>query len=236
MMFSTVLRPAAWLLGGMHALTLTAAAQTTVLDEGSFRISVNGAEVGTETFSIRQNGTGAGAVIVAEGRITMDGGRGGEESRSRLSSTASLKPSDYLLRVEGGEPQTVQGSLRGNRFTAQISSPAGERMREYAAAEGAVLVDEGFAHHYYFLARQMGGSPVQVPLIIPRESRQVAAQVTPRGTDRIQIEGRMLEARLFTVQPLGGTERQVWSDERGRILRVEITARGFVAQRTAVPR
>ena len=30
-------------------------AQTTTLDEGSFRISINGKEVGTETFSIRQD-------------------------------------------------------------------------------------------------------------------------------------------------------------------------------------
>ena len=37
------------------------AAQTVVLDEGTFRLQVAGKEVGTETFTIRQNGTGDNA-------------------------------------------------------------------------------------------------------------------------------------------------------------------------------
>ena len=47
------------LFGLLTALSSTTLkAQTVTLDEGSFRLRVGGQEVGTETFNIRQNGTG----------------------------------------------------------------------------------------------------------------------------------------------------------------------------------
>ncbi|NIP78666.1 MAG: hypothetical protein GWM90_05455, partial [Gemmatimonadetes bacterium] len=50
--------------------TLAAAdaqAQTTVIDEGTFRLSVRGTPVGTETFTIRRSGSGENTTTVAQG-------------------------------------------------------------------------------------------------------------------------------------------------------------------------
>jgi hypothetical protein len=38
------------------------------------------------------------------------------------------------------------------------------------------------------------------------------------------------------VQPAGGTERHVWVDALNRVLRVDIPARGYRAERTRIPR
>ncbi|MFP4622665.1 MAG: hypothetical protein ACLFRX_00655, partial [Gemmatimonadota bacterium] len=60
-------------------------AQTTVVDEGTFRLHIRDTPVGTETFTIRRSGSGAGAATAAQGRVVLDSG---ERTRS-------------LLRLEG---------------------------------------------------------------------------------------------------------------------------------------
>src|SRR5690606_11819836 len=214
-----------------------ARAQTISLDEGAFRIIMGGREVGRETFVIRQSGSGSGAVIIAQGRVVLDTIGGAAELSPSLEVVgASLRPAAYQVEVRGPDAQRIAGRLVGGRFSARIVSAAGEQMREYLASDGAVLLDETIAHHYYFLARRLDGAPFRVPVIIPRQSRQVSAGVTPRGTENIVIGGERVQARRMSVEPASGAVRHVWVESQGRVLRVEIPARGYVAERTAGPR
>lgn len=227
-------------IAALAALALSAGglnAQTTTLDEGSYRISIGGKEVGTETFSIRQNGTGEGAVIIAVGRVVLDAEKGPQEVSSELQvGGRTLRPAAYEVRVQGSGAERITGRVVGGRFSAQIVSPAGESMREYLAGDGAILADDGVAHHYYFLARRLTGASARIPLIIPRQSRQVIAQVTATDDVSTVIGGEKLDARRLSVTPGNGQERLVWIDAEGRVLRMEVPASGFVAVRTAVPK
>jgi hypothetical protein len=212
-------------------------AQTVTLDEGSFRISVGGREVGTEVFSIRQNGNGQNAVIIAVGRVVLDGDKGPQELSSELQvAGGSLRPAAYEVRVQGADAEQIKGRVVGGRFSAQIVSPAGEMMREYLAGDGAVVSDEGVAHQYYFLARRADGKSARIPLIIPRMNRQVVAQVTFGGPEKIAIAGRSYDGQKYTIAAPGTPTREVWVDGEGRVLRLEITDRKFVAQRVAAPK
>ncbi len=212
-------------------------AQTVTLDEGSFRISVAGKEVGTEVFSIRQNGSGQNAVIIAVGRVVLDGDKGPQELSSELQvAGGSLRPAAYEIRVQGADAEQIKGRVVGGRFSAQIVSPAGEMMREYLAGDGAVVSDDGVAHQYYFLARRADGKSARIPLIIPRLSKQVIAQVTHGGSEKIAIAGRSYEAQKYTVTAAGTPSREVWVDAEGRVLRLEINDRKLVAQRVAPPK
>lgn len=236
------IRPAARSAAVTLALAMLAAAatpawpQAVTLDEGVFRIAIAGRDAGSETFSIRLSGSGAGATIVAAGRIAVETGRGGEQITTQLQLTAERRLTDYQLRAEGAEPERVAGQVQGNRFTAQVVSPRGERMREYIVGARSVLLDPGIAHQYYFVAREAGESGAQVPLIIPREGRQVQANVVAGGTSNVQIEGTSVTARVLRIQIPGEQERTVWVDARDRVLRVEVPAAGYVAQRTTLPR
>jgi len=215
----------------------SAGAQTVTLDDGAFRLSVAGKEVGTETFTIRQNGSGEGAVIIAVGRVVLDADRGQQEVSSELQVAArSLRPAAYEVRVQGDGAQRITGRVVGGRFSAQIVSPAGESMREYLAGDGAVLADDGVAHHYYFLARRLEAGAARVPVIIPRQNRQVIARVAVVGKERLTVGGQTLEARKVSVAPAGTSERFVWIDSQGRVLRLEIPSTGFVAARVAAPK
>ena len=211
-------------------------AQTTTVDEGVFRIMVGGSEVGMETFSIKRNGSGEGAVTIAQGRIVLDRARAGEEVTTALEVTGpALRPAAYQVTVRGADQQKIYGRLVGGRFRAQILSSAGEMMREYLAGEGALVVDEGVAHQYYFMAQRPDVERFTVPIIVPRQNRQLSAQVTSRGTESVQVAGQSVQARHLVVEPSEGAASHVWVDAQGRVLRVDVPDRSYSAVRTALP-
>ena len=211
-------------------------AQTTTLDEGTFRLLVGGREAGTETFSIRQSGSGERSVVIAQGRIVLvDGGDGEQVTSSLQLSGAPLRPAAYDLQVEGGDTERIAGRVVGGRFSARIVRPSGEQMREYLVSDGAVIADEGVAHQYYFLAQRVGSEGGRIPLVLPRSSRQVWAEVSVASPESIQVAGRTVQARRLDIAPEGGAAARVWIDGEGRVLRVAIPANDFVAERTAVP-
>jgi len=210
-------------------------AQTGVEDEGTFEILVNGRPVGTEEFSIRQSGFGANAEFIAIGRVQVVLPSGSLELTPRLRSAGfQADPVTYEVTITGDAPRRIVGTVGGGRFSARIVTPVGEQLREYVASSGATVLDEGIAHHYYFLARRTRSG--RIPVLIPRENRQVMAEVIDRGEERLTIRGA--EATLFRllVRPDGGDDRHVWVDTLGRVIRVEIPDRNYVAIRTEVPR
>ena len=225
-----------WLAGLLAAAGAPLAAQTETLDEGTFRIMVSGAEVGMETFSIRRSGSGPDAVVMAKGRVVLDASRGGQQIQANVQLAGpTLRPAAYEVEVRGGDAQGIRATVRGSRVSARITSSAGENMREYLVSDGAVLVDEGVAHQYFFLARRATGSTTNIPIVMPRQSKQVTASVTARGEESIQIGGKAVHARHLVVQPAGSAAVDVWADAEGRVLKVEIPSRNYVAVRTALP-
>lgn len=216
------------LLGGVGA----AHAQTTVLDEGTFRLSVRGSAVGTETFNIRQTGAGAAATVVAQGRITLDSG---DQTRALLQVDGpGLRPAAYQIEATGPERITVRGQAAGNRFRAQVVSAAGESMREYLIGQGAIVLDDGVAHHHHFLAA-LPADARSVPIIVPRQNRQVTATLRDGGRETIEVAGQKVSARRIAIEPTGLPPRTVWVDDQGRVLRLSIPDQGYLAERTALP-
>lgn len=226
------------ILSGLLLLGTAApvAGQTAAIDEGTFRILIGGREVGVETFSIRQNGAGADAVIIAQGSLTLDAATGGNEVRANVQLSSGLRPVAYDVELRGGDARQIRGTITGRRASSRTVSGGGqEQWKEYLVTDGAVLLDDGMAHHYYFIARRVADGATQVPVMNPRESRQVQATVTAAGQESVSAGGATTAARRITVQPSGGDIRTVWVDDRGRVLRVEIPARNYVAVRAALP-
>jgi hypothetical protein len=222
-------------LAATLAASVPVAAQTVSLDEGTFRLLVGGREVGIETFTIRQNGTGADAVIIAQGRVVLDRNGGNEVIANVQLAGAGLRPVAYDLELRGGDARRIRGSVTGNRAAARTVSPTGETMREYLVTDGAVVLDDGVAHHYYFIAQRAAAGATRTPIMIPRESRQLQATITAGGTETVNAGGGTVQARRLTVETPGGDTRHVWVDGRGRVLRVEVPGRDYVAVRTTLP-
>jgi hypothetical protein len=230
------MRTATWLAGTLGLLLAgPAAAQTVRVDEGTFRLLVGGREVGVETFSIRQNGVGADAVLIAQGRVVLETNGGREIVAHVQLAGAGLRPVAYDLELRGDGARRIRGSVSGSRAAARTSSPSGETMREYLVTDGAVIVDDGVAHHQYFLALRAAAGATAAPIMNPRESRQVQATIRFAGEESISAGGTTVVARRLDVQPAGGDARSVWIDGEGRVLRVEVPARSYVAVRTTLP-
>ena len=233
MLHGTRIRNASW---GVALLVLTAIpAHAQRTDEGTFDVRIDGQRAGTEEFSIRQTGTGSGAETVATGRVRLRMPGGTLDITPRLRTTgANGDPVAYQVDVEGDAPRKIVGSVAGGRFSARISSPSGEQLREFVASTGAVVLDEDVAHHYALLAeRQRQG---RVPILVPRNNRQVLATVQNRGEESVEVAGQQVRATHLVIRPDGGSERHVWIDSANRVLRVEIPERNYLATRTSVPR
>lgn len=217
------------------ALAAPLGAQSAVDDAGTFRILVEGREVGTEEFQIRQTGVGANAEVVATGRVRVALPSGSLELTPRLrASGLRSDPVAYEIAIGGDSPRRIVGSVGSGRFSARIASPTGEQLREYVASAGATILDEGVAHHYFFVARRTRDG--QIPVLIPRENRQAMATVRSLGEERVEVGGAAATLYRLSVTPAGGDERHVWVDALGRVIRVEIPARAYVAVRTELPR
>jgi hypothetical protein len=217
------------------ALATGASAQTGAEDAGVFEIQVNGRGVGQEQFSLRQTGVGPNAEFVATGQVQVVLPAGSIDLTTRLRSSGfQADPVAYDVTVGGDAPRKIVGTVGSGRFSAKIVTPAGEQLREYVASSGATILDEGVAHHYYFLARRTRNG--RVPILIPRENRQVMAQVTDRGEEQVTINGTSVALYHLVVEPDGGEDRHVWVDALGRVIRVEIPDRDYTAVRTEIPR
>ncbi|HEX2080967.1 MAG TPA: hypothetical protein VHG08_24905 [Longimicrobium sp.] len=228
---------------GLFALALSGAAlsapaahaQATTVDSGTFIVYVEDHEVGTEQFLISQTGTGTSAELVATGRVRLRLADGTLELDPRLTARGiGADPVNYQVDVGGNSPSRVVGTVGGGRFSAKIVTATGEQLREYVASAGAVVLEQGVAHHYHFLAQRTHQG--RVPVIIPRENRQVMAAVSSRGEETVTINGAQATLFHLVVQPAGSDEHHVWVDALNRVVRVEVPTRAYRAERTRIPR
>jgi len=211
-------------------------AQTVTLDEGTFRILLDGTEAGMETFSIRQNGNGPDMVVIARGRVVLDRNSGGQEVQASIQLTGpALRLAAYDVDVRGPETERINARVTGNRASARTIAAAGENMREYLVSDGAILIAEGLAHQYYFVARRVARASATLPIIEPRASRQVSASVTVVGPESVTVAGAAMPATHYLVAPAEGAPAHVWADASSRVLKVEIPDRRYLAIRTAAP-
>ena len=204
-------------------------AQSVVVDQGTFSVSIGGEVIGSEEFSIRRAGFGRGAAYIASGAVALSRDGESQELRPLLSAHAPEGAADgYQLKVSGIDASEVVLNLVGPRFVSNFRSAAGEEEREFSASTHTRIVERLVAHHYYFLGNVSEGA--RVPVIEPR-SRLVMDLVAGAWVDEeLRLGPNRVDARKVVFRD-GEQERIVWFDRQGRVLRVEIPALQYVAER-----
>ena len=207
------------------AAPLSASAQTTTIDEGSFTVSRAG-RTGREDFRIVRV---ASPNVVLVGTGTSVNGTSRTVAVLRTDTTGA--PLDFQLdgreSNELRERITIQATR--DRLAARSQSPRGESAREYFLHPGMAIFDDEFAHQYYFLTLQGRDA---VAAVLPRRNELAQLHVVSKGDDAIEIAGTRVMARRYVVSD-AMSERQLWTDTAGRVLRVEAPA--FTAVRDALP-
>jgi hypothetical protein len=204
-----------------------ATAQTTTIDEGSFTVTRAG-RTGREDFRI---------VRVTSPNTTLVGTGTSVSGTSRvvavLRTDTAGAPLDFQLDGrESNEPReriTIQATR--DRLTARSQSPRGESAREYFLHPGMAILDDEFAHQYYFLTLQGRDA---VATVLPRRNELTQLHVLSKGDEPIEIAGTRVTAHHYVVSD-AVSERQLWTDAAGRVLRVEVPALALTAVRDALP-
>lgn len=222
-------------LGLAALLTVTLAtphsgsAQGVVVDQGTFAVSLGGRAAGTEEFTIRRAGLGGDAAIFANGTITLT--RDGRQQQ--ISPLLRAVPPDgvvsqYQVGVTGVDALDLRLRLAQRRYVAVIQSAVGEEQREFLAQPQTRVLEVDVAHHYYFLRDVRQGSVT--PVLEPRMRGHAELVAEAASDEELRMGQAPVGARR--VQFSSGDDRRiVWFDRVGRVLRVEIPGRGYVAER-----
>ena len=220
-------------LCGSVLLTMCAAlalgAQSVVVDQGTFSVSIGGEVIGSEEFSIRRAGIGRTASYFASGAVTLSRDGEAQELRPMLSAHAPEGAADgYQMKVTGVDASEIVLSLDGPRFVSSFRSAAGQEEREFSASAHTRILEQFVAHHYYFLADVTDGMPV--PIIEPSSRLAINLVAGASVDEELRLGPNRVDARKVVFRD-GEQERMVWFDRQGRVLRVEIPALEYVAER-----
>ena len=209
-----------------------ASAQGVVVDQGTFSIRVGGAEAGTEEFVIRRAGLGSGDALFASGVVAMTGSEARQIRPLLRVEPLSGQAQEYQATVTGDDAAEIRLGLvpDGRRYVASIRSSAGAEDREFQARPDTHVLEAGVAHHYHFMSGKRSGSDAFA--LEPRSRRQLTLSVGAPEDVELRLGPNVVTARRVTFGAGTDDERVVWYDRQGRVLRVEISALGYVAERT----
>lgn len=201
------------------------------LDQGSFTITVGGQRVGREDFSIVGTPGASGIEYVAKGTVAFADRR----LNPALRSDSTGAPSNYQIEIKGTTTGSERwsGTIARGRVSANIKSARGESAREYIVTDGAIILDDDVFHQYYFLAKRSNAPSLAI--VIPRRNAQLVVRLTAAGNERITIGSGELDAKHIVLTEPGGTTRDIWVDDQGRVLKVAIPSRNLVATRDDPP-
>ncbi len=208
------------------AMMAPAGSRGQLVDRGTFLLYVDGVEAGTEEFTIQREGTGEAQVTLATGTIDMRDGRT-VTTILRLMGTG-LVLNEYSAFVTGSDTLAVRVVRAGNRLRTRTVAALGEEERAYRARASSVIFEEGVAHHYFVLNAQEEGAAVHA--LAPIAEREEPAMRLATGSETIRLGGDRVETTRvrFGSAEGGGT---AWFDGSGRLVRVRVEDRGFLAER-----
>ncbi len=205
--------------------------QSAIVDEGSFALSKDGARVGREDFVLRRIRGAGGDLFQASGTSAL----GDRRLAPAMEGDSAGVPFRYQLEIKSGGQleEQLRAQFSRGRATVHVRGAGGEATREFVVGNGALLLEDEVFHLYYFVARAAGRGTLFV--IVPRRNTQLSVRVEPRAQERLSIGGTLLSARHLIVTDGGGSQRHVWVDDRGRVLKA-VDDHGLTAVREDPPR
>lgn len=220
----------------LNPVATPAKAQTMTVDQGRFLLTWQGQNVGTESFAIRQTGTGISAEVVATAEIRTRDAAGELQLLPLLQMTGSaMAVTSYQVRVSGDREEEVVLSLTDRRFLSRVRSAQGEREREYRATPESVVIDPLIVHPFHVVVARYFEGQTTIAAIAPRDNRQFDLRVRDvASAANLSVGGTSVQARLLEIEG-GGLRFQLWIDGQGRILQMAQPDVGRVATRESLP-
>lgn len=203
-----------------------------IVDAGSFSISINGQRAGREDFTIEATPRGSSMEHFARATVVY----GDRRLQPQLMADSAGVALTYEIRTRnaGGGTESWKGSILRGRVSARMETARGPAAKEYIVTDGALILDDGVIHQYYFVARHRPAGAVTV--VVPQRNAQLRLQISAGGDERVQVGTQELDATHVILTEPSGTQREVWVDRQGRVLKVAIPSLRLVALRDDPPR
>src|SRR3989449_6039117 len=131
------------------------------------------------------------------------------------------------------QPSRILGELGRGRFTVRLVARATERAREFPTGQRAVVLDDSVFAPYVFAAWRASSDPASLTAIFPRGLRRQAVQIRDLGLASTTLNRDPARLRHITVGGEGQDAVNLWLDEAGRLMKVEIPSRHLSAERLA---
>jgi hypothetical protein len=166
---------------------------------------------------------------------------GDHRAAIRLEADSAGTPLRYTVEERSGASVTLRlgGQRVRGRFTTLSRSVNGEAAREYLLEPGAMVLEDNGVLQYALIIRRpllQAGDSVSIPVLTPITNRQGTVSLALMTTaDTVVIAGSRRVARQWRIVTNAGEARFIWADSIGRLLRVQIPARGFDALRDDAP-
>lgn len=212
-------------------LPLVAGAQVTVLEEGTFSLLQRGVRVGREDFSIRRVQTSSGTTMIAQANVVV--------GETRRTVALSVDSTGFPLRYShetfqaGRSAESATGESRGTLWSGRTVSLLGESAREFRLPPGTHAIDDDVAHQVWFLLRFRTEGPMD--RLLPRAFLLQQVTLAPEGSELLRFGTADVAAQRWVIRAEGQVVQEIWTDSRGRLLRVRLPALALDAMRDDLP-
>jgi hypothetical protein len=208
------------------------AAREQALDEGLFVIRRGGEIIGQEQFVIQPGttrDTRAGFAVTTRAQYPPAGTARSLAALVQFQPDSQLNSARYEL-LDGAQ-QVMLVRFTPRRITVRLGRPGRESTREYPGGTRQILADDSL---FAPLAILPGMAPGPVTLFSPRSGRRTPAMLVVRDPEPTVIGGE--RRSLVWVSLRGGADsRDLWFDDRGRLLKVVLPSRDVSAIREPLP-
>jgi hypothetical protein len=211
-------------------LPATLPAQQRELDRGVFLVRRGSDILGREEFVLRSGGSAGGI-----GRYTLRTTAWYPADRPERALTVILEfgpdSQPMTARFEGGngDQRRVFLALGPRRMTVRRATPQGESAREYPVRGRQHLVSDSVFALHALLPRAGSARHISVD-----GTRGPVTRIEHLGVDQTPMAGdsrQLTHVRLTSERDT----RDLWYDERGRIMKISIPDRGVVVERVLEP-
>jgi len=219
----------------LFALALLQAGAGTTMDEGVLVVRVDTLEVARESFRLSHGRLSRGEPgWTLATTIRYDRARPVVVLAPILEVNSDTMPATLQYDVaDPRQPSRILGELGRGRFTVRLVARATERAREFPTGQRAVVLDDSVFAPYVFAAWRAAADPASTTAIFPRGLRRQAVQIRDLGVASTTLNRDPARLRHITVVGEGQDTVNLWLDEAGRLMKVEIPSRHLSAERLA---
>ena len=205
------------------------------MDEGVLVVRVDTLEVARESFRLTRGRLSRGdAGWTLATTIRYDRARPVVVLAPILEVNSDTMPATLQYDVaDPRQPSRILGELGRGRFTVRLVARATERAREFPTGQRAAILDDSVFALYVFAAWRAASEPFTLTAIFPRGLRREVIQIKDLGLASTTLNRDPARLRQITLGIEGQGPVNVWLDEGGRLMKVEIPSRHLTAERLA---